>query len=82
MPIALPLPPAPPLSPGDAGAQCRRARKLVRKGRLSRDAAFLLDVVLWDLRRSTAGAIQASYSLLCELAHMSRDRVAKVIREL
>ncbi len=82
MPIILPLPVAPPLSPSDAGAQCRRARKLVRKGRLSRDAAFVLDVVLWDLRQGAAGAIQASYSLLCELAHMSRDKAAKVIREL
>ena len=82
MPIILPMPAAPPISPAEAGKIASRARKLLRRGLLTHHQFALLDCLLWACRRPGAGAVVASYTALCRLAHMSRETVSNGVRRL
>ena len=82
MPIVYPPIPGPRLTPADAGAIAKRARKLLRKGRLSAKQYVLLDCLLWSCRKNGAAAATVSYSALQKLAHMARDTIATGLRKL
>ena len=70
------------LSPTQAGAIAKRARKLLRRGLITHRQLALLDCLLWSCRRPDTGAIVASYSALQRLAHMARATVAAGLRRL
>lgn len=82
MPVVLPCPPAAGLTPADAAAISRRARRLLRAGRLTHRQAVLLDTVLWSCRPHGSGTACAAYSVLERLAHMARATIAEGLRVL
>jgi hypothetical protein len=70
------------LSPAQAGAVAKRARKLLRRGLITHRQLALLDCLLWSCRRPDTGAIVVSYSALQRLAHVARATVAAGLRRL
>jgi len=82
MPIVYPPIPGPRLTSAEAGAIAKRARKLLRKGRLTAKQFVLLDCLLWSCRRNGEAAATVSYSALQRLAHMARETIAKGLRVL
>ena len=70
------------LSPTQAGAIAKRARKLLRRGLITHRQLALLDCLLWSCRRPDTGAIVVSYSALQRLAHIARATVAAGLRRL
>ena len=82
MPIVYPSLPSPRLTPAEAGAIAARARKLLRKGRLTAKEFVLLDCLLWSCRRNGEAASTVSYSALQKLAHMARYTIATGLRKL
>jgi len=82
MPIVYPPIPGPRLTSAEAGAIAKRARKLLRKGRLTAKEFVILDTLLWSCRRHGEAAATVSYSALQKLAHVARDTIAKGLRKL
>jgi hypothetical protein len=74
VPIALPA--------SDAAAIARRARKLLRAGRLTHRQLALLDTLLWSCRTHSTATACASYSVLQRLAHLARATIAEGLRVL
>jgi hypothetical protein len=70
------------LSPAQAGAIAKRARRLLRRGLLTHRQLALLDCLLWSCRRPDTGAIVVSYSALQRLARVARATVAAGLRRL
>ena len=70
------------LSPAQAGAIAKRARKLLRRGLLTHRQLALLDCLLWSCRRPDTGTIVVSYSALQRLARVARATVAAGLRRL
>ncbi|MBV8614933.1 MAG: hypothetical protein JOY66_14380 [Acetobacteraceae bacterium] len=70
------------LSPTQAGAIAKRARKLLRRGLITHRQLALLDCLLWSCRRPDTGAIVVSYTALQRLAHVARATVAAGLRRL
>ena len=70
------------LSPTQAGAIAKRARRLLRRGLLTHRQLALLDCLLWSCRRPDTGAIVVSYTALQRLAHVARATVAAGLRRL
>jgi hypothetical protein len=70
------------LSPAQAGAIAKRARKLLRRGLLTHRQHALLDCLLWSCRRPDTGAVVVSYSALQRLARVARATVAAGLRRL
>lgn len=70
------------LSLADAIAIARRARKLLRAGRITHRQFVIIDCLLWSCRNPRTGAIVVSYSALQRLAHVSRETIAGALRVL
>ena len=70
------------LSPTQAGAIAKRARRLLRRGLITHRQLALLDCLLWSCRRPDTGAIVVSYTALQRLAHVARATVAAGLRRL
>ena len=70
------------LSPTQAGAIAKRARKLLRRGLITHRQLALLDCLLWSCRRPDTGAVVVSYTALQRLAHVARATVAAGLRRL
>jgi len=70
------------LSPTQAGAIARRARRLLRRGLITHRQLALLDCLLWSCRRPDTGAIVVSYTALQRLARVARATVAAGLRRL
>jgi len=70
------------LSPTQAGALARRARRLLRRGLLTHRQLALLDCLLWSCRRPDTGAVVVSYTRLQRLARVARATVAAGLRRL
>jgi hypothetical protein len=66
----------------DRTAIARRARKLLRAGRLTHCQAVLLDTLLWCCRPHGQAAACASYSVLQRMAHLARATIADGLRML
>jgi hypothetical protein len=70
------------LTPTQAGAIAKRARRLLRRGLLTHCQLALLDCLLWSCRRPDTGAIVVSYTRLQQLARVARATVAAGLRRL
>ena len=70
------------LSPTQAGAIAKRARRLLRRGLITHRQLALLDCLLWSCRRPDTGAIVVSYTALQRLARVARATVAVGLRRL
>jgi hypothetical protein len=62
MTIVLPPPAVRRLSPAEAGAIAKRARKLLRRGDITHRQAVLIDCMLWSCRSPATGALVVSYT--------------------
>lgn len=82
MSIVLPAPPVRRLTPSDAAAIAKRARALLRAGRITHRQLALVDCLLWSCRSPVTGAISASYTALQRLVHVSRGTIAAALRTL
>jgi hypothetical protein len=72
----------PPLSIADAIVVAKRARKLLRAGRITHRQFTLIDCLLWSCRNPITGTICVSYSALQRLCHVARDTIAEALRVL
>lgn len=70
------------MSPRDAIAIAKRARKLLRAGRITHRELVLVDTLLWCCRSPTTGGIVVSYTALQRLCRMGRATIAKGLRVL
>jgi hypothetical protein len=73
--------PSPALTPADAGALAKRARKLLRAGLLTAKQYVLLDILLWSCRGHN-GQATVSYTRLQRLTRQSRETIVGGIRKL
>jgi hypothetical protein len=69
------------MTPKDAIALAKRARKLLRAGQITAKQFVLLDCLLWCCRSRT-GSIVVSYTALQRLCHIARATVADGLRAL
>ncbi len=81
MPTSHPTP-AGTLTPADAAAIAKRARKALRRGQITHHQLTLLDTLLWSCRRPGADRAVVSYTALQRLAHMARETIARGLRAL
>ncbi len=72
---------ASPALPG-AIAIIKRARKLLRCGKISHREFAVIDALLWCCRSPTSGRIVVSYSALARLCHCARSTIATAIAKL
>ncbi len=70
------------MTPTLAGGLMRRARKLLRAGRLTHRQFLMLDCMVWSCRAPNSERLAVSYSRLCALARVSRSTVAAGIAAL
>ena len=70
------------MSAAEAAGIAKRGRKLLRRGSVTHRQLALLDCLLWSCRSPGRARARASYTRLCELAHVSRETVAEALRVL
>jgi hypothetical protein len=70
------------MTPALSGALMRRARKLVRSGRLTAKQFVVLDALVWSCRAPGADRLSVSYRRMMALAHAARSTVADAITAL
>jgi hypothetical protein len=70
------------MTPSNAGALVRRARKLLRAGKLTHSQYVLLDCLVWSCRQPGSDRLSVSYTRLQQLAHQARDTVCRGLRRL
>jgi hypothetical protein len=63
------------MTPTQAGALMRRARKLLRTGIITAKQFALLDCLVFSCRPTGADRCAVSFTRLAKLAHMARDTV-------
>lgn len=61
---------------------CKKGRKLVRRGQLSRNAYYVLDALTWSYRRPGGDSCKVSITNLQRACHMARETVVKCIKAL
>jgi hypothetical protein len=72
----------PKMQPKDAVAIAKRARKLLRAGKITHRQLSIVDALLWCCRSPTSGGIVISYSGLMRLCHVARATIAEALRVL
>lgn len=70
------------MTPALSGALMKRARKLVRAGRLTAKQFVILDTLVWSCRAPGSDRLSVSYQRIMALAHASRDTVTGGISAL
>jgi hypothetical protein len=70
------------LTSAQAISIAKRARKLLRAGRITHRQFVILDCLLWSCRNPVTGAIVVSYTALQKLCHVSRETIAGALRVL
>ena len=70
------------MQPKDAISIAKRARKLLRAGRITHRQLSIVDAMLWCCRSPTSGGIVVSYSGIMRLCHVARGTVAEALRAL
>ena len=70
------------MSPALSIAIIKRARKLLRCGKISHREFTVLDALVWCCRNPTGGRITASFVTLSRLVHCARSTVATAISRL
>jgi hypothetical protein len=70
------------MQPKDAIQIAKRARKLLRAGKITHRQLAIVDALLWCCRSPSSGGITISYSGLMRLCHVARGTVAEALRVL
>jgi hypothetical protein len=70
------------LSPKDAGAVMKYARRLLQTGTISRSALVVMDCLTFNCRKPGQPSVRASLSLLQRLTHSARQTVVDALAEL
>lgn len=60
------------MTPSQAGALMRRARKLLRAGRLTAKQFVLFDAIVWSCRAPMADRLSVSFTRMAKLARQAR----------
>jgi len=60
----------------------KRARKLLRCGKITHRDYIIVDALIWCCRSPTAGRITVSFTALARLCHCARSTVANAISRL
>jgi hypothetical protein len=69
-------------SPALSIAIIKRARKLLRCGKLTHRDFAIIDALVWCCRSPTSGRISISYAALARLCHCARSTVALAVSKL
>jgi hypothetical protein len=70
------------MSPALSIRLVKRARKLLRVGKLTHREFIVLDALVWCCRNPSSGRITVSYTALARLAHCARSTVARALSTL